>query len=45
MPLQPLTEGAFLFAAAVNSVIFTEGTAALIIDQEFPGIGRMAVSD
>lgn len=32
MPLQPLTEGAFLFAAAVNSVIFTEGTAALIVD-------------
>ena len=32
MPLQPLTEGAFLFPGAVNSVVFTEGTAALIVD-------------
>ena len=32
MPLQPLTEGAFLFPGAVNSVVFTEGAAALIVD-------------
>ena len=32
MPLQPLTEGAFLFPGAVNTVVFTEGAAALIVD-------------
>lgn len=30
--LQPLTDGAFLFPGAVNSVIFTQGLAALIVD-------------